>query len=706
MSVIDGRRVVLVTFAGRRDRMELLARYVEAALDRNLIDEWHIWNFSRNDADDRWLNSHFTSTGRTPDNLVYYAAGSLDPSSEPTRHWRARVRAGNDVHIGLQARDRNNSSFEIIIGGWQNQRTMLRRLDTSDFFVTHHTDRAHIYDPPAEKYTPGILSTQSFRDIRISLTPFGVTLTVDDAPLIEHATDIAPDVYDVYVKTGYGSDGEWRFPAQPDPKAHIYHSAERWRAGFVDAIHFYAARAGNHADTVFLKCDDDIVYFQLERLEEFIRFRIRHPEYFLVTANVVNNNVCAHYQQQHGAIPQRLMELELPPGGFGGKLWESAALARTLHHHFLNNRAQFEQVPATPIEWRGLLGMHFVAWLGTDLSYMSAAMVNDENALSVQIPRYLQRRHCIYPGFLASHLSSGKQESGLYHRPLLRGYWKLALENGLATAAEVAHATEIADDAPEPTTSNGIDPCGRARVRAAPTRTRDPDESPNVAIIVLNFNTAEMTDRLADYLNRTLEYDRKRVYVIDNRSTVPPGSTTHVMPRNLGFANGMYAGYRIASEADDYDAFWLLNSDVSFDYGNTVLRELVSVLFTSEHYAQIAPQQNSWHSFMERAEDVASVRRHLEPTATLIKRSTIDSLGFWDLDMARGYGTDYDYGYRIRSAGLLSVLTNRARIHHKQHQSMTNFDDYHRKALAEEDAVLSAKYGSDWRRIIWEDSEL
>ncbi|WP_019928519.1 hypothetical protein [Nocardia sp. BMG111209] len=703
MSIVDGRRVVLVTFAGRRDRMELLARYAEEALGRNLIDEWHVWNFARNDADDRWLNSRFPGLGRTPDNLVYYPAGTLGPESESTRQWTARVRSRNDVHIGLESRDPEAPSFEFVIGGWGNQRTALRRIDPPDFFVEDHENREHIHAPLAEVNTPGILSPRTFREIHVALDESNLTLTVDKAPLIRHGFHIPPGGYDVHVKTGFDSDAEWRLPALSDTREYLYHSTTGWRAGFVDAIHFYAARADHYADTVFLKCDDDIVYLQLETLEDFIRFRIRHPQYFLVTANVINNNICAHYQQQNGAVPRSLMELELPPGGFGGSLWESAAAASTLHHHFLDNRHLFEQLPATPIEWPGRLGMHFVAWMGTDLSYMSADTVDDERALSVRIPTYLQRGHCIYPRFLASHLSSGKQAGALDEHPILRRYRQLALENKLITPGELAGMnSEPSGSPPEPTPSGGTDPCGRAYSRPRP-EPPDPSADPNVAIIVLNFNTAEMTNALANYLNTTLAYDRKRVYVIDNGSPTPPESATHIIPRNLGFVNGMYTGYLIASTEDEYDAFWLLNSDVRFDYGDTVLRELVDVLFSSADYAQIAPEHNSWHPFMERAESAASIRRQLEPTATLIKRSTIDALGFWDRDMSLGYGTDPDYGYRIRSAGLHSILTDRARIHHEQHQSMADFEDYHRRALAQEDAVLSMKYGNDWRRIIEED---
>ncbi|MQY22921.1 hypothetical protein NRB20_60450 [Nocardia sp. RB20] len=347
--------------------------------------------------------------------------------------------------------------------------------------------------------------------------------------------------------------------------------------------------------------------------------------------------------------------------------------------------------------------MHFVSWLGRDLSYMSANMVDDEHALSVQIPTYLRRRHCIHPNFLAAHLSSGKQASALDHHPILQRYWQLALENKLATDDEVRDFENSGppDDQLAPTPSGGDNPCGRISPSALrPIPQRRPGDEPNIAIIVLNFNTSEMTNQLAGYLNHRLDYGRKWVYVIDNGSDEPPLFATDKLPRNLGFTNGMYAGYRIASARDDYDAFWLLNSDVSFDYGNAVLRNLVDVLFSSDDYAQIAPQHNSTHPFMEHVDEVATVLPLLEPTATLIKRSTIERLGFWDLDMVMGYGTDHDYGYRIRRAGLRSVVTSRARIHHVQHQSMTDFDEYNNRALAQEDLVLGAKYGADWRRVL------
>jgi GT2 family glycosyltransferase len=226
-----------------------------------------------------------------------------------------------------------------------------------------------------------------------------------------------------------------------------------------------------------------------------------------------------------------------------------------------------------------------------------------------------------------------------------------------------------------------------------------PQSTPAVAILVLNFNTPHLTNALAAYLNSDLHYPNKDVYVVDNGSDAPPASATHRLLANLGFTRGMHEAWRIASTARSYDAFWFLNSDVGFEYGDGVLSALIDVLFSSDRYAQISPQFNSPHKFMERARGPAQPVPYLEPTATLIKNSTLAKLGFWDLDLTCGWGVDYDYGYRVRQAGLASILTSSARIVHKEHQSITDWSGFVEKASSEMHTVLTRKYGAGWERI-------
>jgi len=223
--------------------------------------------------------------------------------------------------------------------------------------------------------------------------------------------------------------------------------------------------------------------------------------------------------------------------------------------------------------------------------------------------------------------------------------------------------------------------------------------SPRIAIIVLNYNTPHLTDPLAAYLRGDLHYNGKDIYVIDNGSAQPPASATHRLDENLGFTRGMHEGWRIAAAAGNYDAFWFLNSDIGFEYGNDVLAAISHVLFSSDSFAQISPQFNSPHQFMRKARSTAQRVPFLEATATLIKASTIGRLGFWDPDLTCGWGVDYDYGYRVRQAGLSSILTDKARIVHKEHQSIVDWAGYVERASSEMHTVLTRKYGPGWERI-------
>jgi hypothetical protein len=56
---------VLMTLAGRRNRMALLKLCVEEAFQRGLIDEWQVWNLVRTPQDADWVEQAFPLPRRT-----------------------------------------------------------------------------------------------------------------------------------------------------------------------------------------------------------------------------------------------------------------------------------------------------------------------------------------------------------------------------------------------------------------------------------------------------------------------------------------------------------------------------------------------------------------------------------------------------------------------------------------------------------------
>lgn len=46
---------IAFTMAGRQEMMGLLVKYMTKALEKNILDEWHVWDLSRTDSDSLWL---------------------------------------------------------------------------------------------------------------------------------------------------------------------------------------------------------------------------------------------------------------------------------------------------------------------------------------------------------------------------------------------------------------------------------------------------------------------------------------------------------------------------------------------------------------------------------------------------------------------------------------------------------------------------
>jgi hypothetical protein len=269
-------KIIATTFAGRQDRMFLLVNYILKALELGIIDEYHIWDFSKNNNDKNWLS----------------ALPSLHPNIK--------------------------------------------------LFTNHHFEG------------------------------------------------------------GKRLDNQWK-------PYYKFYTIENFSE-----------------QTVILKMDDDIVYIDIDKLQDFIDFRISNPQYFIVSANVINNGVTAGLQQEYGAIPVDIC----PPTGFKyetfcGRLWNSGKLAESLHSYFIKNKSSFikDGIFVQPVGDR--ISINFISWLGKDFMYTENCFADDELNLSVTLPKKLNRNNCVYFPLLVSHLSFYQQTRQINEKIIIEEYKNL-----------------------------------------------------------------------------------------------------------------------------------------------------------------------------------------------------------------------------------------------------------------------------------------
>ncbi|AYG61503.1 hypothetical protein QD460_17800 [Rhizobium jaguaris] len=405
--------VILVTFAGRQKRMEILTKYIRKAINDGIIDEWHIWDFTRSSQDNEWVTREFGPARYMRPEAPYQLKGTVAPRSS----FRTNAKIDHDLHIAVLPNGEAENYFEIVVGGWVNTHSVLRTVKPSELDnFANRGEAAVIWS----KSTPGVLSPSQPNQVVLSVDSAGIpTLQVNGVIVGTWPELNLSSGASVMVRGGWGADLEL---CDVNAPVRRYVGNPNEKLPYWQAYDYYAKRLEKFSSAVFLKCDDDIVYLDIEKLNEFIEFRRANPNYFVVSANVVNNGVCAYFQQLGGALPDELGHFERPPGGFGGSLWLSAERATQLHDFFLEKNDKHLPLPNKVVEWKERQSINFISWLGKDLLHMALPKGDDEYALTVDLPTFLDRPTAIYADFTVSHLSFGPQEQGLDVDRLINAY--------------------------------------------------------------------------------------------------------------------------------------------------------------------------------------------------------------------------------------------------------------------------------------------
>ena len=180
------------------------------------------------------------------------------------------------------------------------------------------------------------------------------------------------------------------------------------------------------SNTVYIKCDDDVTFVdRVDAFHAFLDFRIDHPEYFLISANIVNSPVCTHFHQAAGLLPglKRKVAYDWQDRyGMSGRVAESAHMSL-----IANGPAAFYMDDVTFDNFERF-SINFVSWLGEDFAAFSGDVPEvDEEWLTTTKSRAIGRKNIIFGNFVIAHFAFGKQRAHMDGTNLLEDYKKWLL---------------------------------------------------------------------------------------------------------------------------------------------------------------------------------------------------------------------------------------------------------------------------------------
>jgi len=178
----------------------------------------------------------------------------------------------------------------------------------------------------------------------------------------------------------------------------------------------YYAYYKSDPEIILIKCDDDIVYIDIDMFDNFIEYIKNSNTPLVYSASVVNNSVCHYAQKQYGLWEDIHLENLITTT-------EDAKNVNTIHDSFINNKENFLKksrllLPTfIPGDFPYKININFVAFKGEDLDLLfdnDDVGLNDEDWIGGNARHKLSRPIVIDLRFTVSHMAFTKQREGGY----------------------------------------------------------------------------------------------------------------------------------------------------------------------------------------------------------------------------------------------------------------------------------------------------
>lgn len=233
-----------------------------------------------------------------------------------------------------------------------------------------------------------------------------------------------------------------------------------------------------------------------------------------------------------------------------------------------------------------------------------------------------------------------------------------------------------------------------------------------ILVVIPVYGEQAMTHAVLEDLGR--EPEPIDVTVVDNRGDYERyAHETVLFPgENLGWAGGTNHG-TVETLTPDHKAVVWLNNDTRLSGG--FILGLVRC-WQETGAGLVGPSYDCYwnHQRLRSPADVRTYRpqaRHytapfVDGTCMFVPRSTLDAVGMLDAHTFApvGYGADFDYCLRVRSADRSVVVTRLSYLHHEKQVTARSIHgdrlgEYGTRGDSVMNAGMTAKWGDDWWRL-------
>ena len=226
----------------------------------------------------------------------------------------------------------------------------------------------------------------------------------------------------------------WDYTRNIEDSEFLKKSCERYKIltpknkeNYGDYYRYYRSSRYPDPDTVLIKCDDDIVYIDIDNFKNFIDSRIENKNAVIFSPSVINNPLCGIIQIQSNLLPNfKPEDIDMTSEG-----------AQNVHKYFIDNRKVFiknslktERLCILPYEMKCRFNINFIAILGKDFDEFfdnEYIIQDDECYLGIYAPNVYKRSIYVDRHFVVSHMAfTSQRKQGFNETNFLNKYQELS----------------------------------------------------------------------------------------------------------------------------------------------------------------------------------------------------------------------------------------------------------------------------------------
>lgn len=254
------------------------------------------------------------------------------------------------------------------------------------------------------------------------------------------ASDIV-DRYDLWVNTLNKVDiAFFEAMAKQFPKLNLIWQPNNEVNGILSIADFY--QYCQDEDTIYIKLDDDVIWMAPNFFEEICKFRIDHPDYFLVSPLVINNGICTYLIENQGHIK---FSQHFTCQAYDMKFY-NGSLAEDIHNYFLTNFLLPNKYSELYCGHHRISLQRFainaVAWFGHDFKKFNGMVTgDDEEFLTLTYPAKHDLLNCFDCNTIVAHFSFSAQRQYLDKTDILSKYENILNKSTNKTLIDIIKKT-------------------------------------------------------------------------------------------------------------------------------------------------------------------------------------------------------------------------------------------------------------------------